>query len=466
MLSPQEMQRVLRQAVTEMCLSEHCPSEPQDVRLLRGGDTAFWSWLPPHKIYVGDSVLTGKSIRPGLTNKDKEDYLKSFYRHEIGHARFTERNLRETSTRLKAIGVSFSTYNLFEDARIEHLMRKDFGPFSWLKFERAPKVSERSLAEALFFSLIQAEGRETDLPAATLEHPDYPEVLSFYQRALLPKASYDLFPLLEEWVKRFGNVKESDSDLSRGSKLQQNPSLVQTLDEKSEEVNNAKEELTDKTPPSTDRQTSEYDAEQAAQAANALSKLFESKALRVGTASPAGARFSARHEAAGRDAFRRKEVKSRGHKTVELLVDCSGSMRGLPIENARALVKALSVLAQRGFVSGNVVLCGGSSPEVMSLPVQEAGLSRIVATHPREGLEEALRKRVSECAKADEVMVFTDGRLVDAPIDKKLLHARGVFTWGLYVGGTEVVENLLKYFDKVVCRKDLKALVDAMLTQV
>jgi hypothetical protein len=466
MLNHQEMRHALHRAVIEMSLSDHCPQEPQDVRLLKGGGTAFWSWLPPHKIYVGDAIFSGKATRPGLTKEDKENYLKSFYRHEVGHARFTERDLRGTSAQLKSIGVSFSTYNLFEDARIEHLMRKDFGPFSWLKFETSPEVNKGSRAEVLFFSLVQAEGQEAALPPSTLEHPDYPEVLSFYQRALLPKTSSDLFPLLKEWVKRFGNSKDADSDLSQGSELQQNPSLAQALDDKSESVNNEKEKGSRENPPSEDRQTAEYDTEQAAQAANALSKLFESKTLRVGTASPVGARFSARHEASGREAFRRKEVKSRGRKTVELFIDCSGSMRWEPFENARALVKALSILAQRGFVSGNVVLCGGSRPEVMSLPVQESHLSKILATYPREGLELALSQRLSECSKADEVMVFTDGRLVDAPVDKKFLHTRGIFTWGLYVGGTEVVEGLLKYFDKVVCRKDLKALVDAMLTQV
>lgn len=139
-----------------MCEALFCTTqlkEIQDVRIKPGFETACWSYLPPHRIYVGTGIVArGK---PGLTRSQLEEYVKSHYRHERGHALFTERNSRVIRQELAAIKAPFQLWNLFEDARMEDAYRGIDVPFNWLEFEDLPYSLK---PESMLFAFIQAEG--------------------------------------------------------------------------------------------------------------------------------------------------------------------------------------------------------------------------------------------------------------------------------------------------------------------
>lgn len=466
LLSIPEIELALNREHVRVTLSDYAPEGPQVIRIRKNFGTACWSWTPPHSIYIGDGILKNPHVMPGLSKKEQAEYFQSFYRHEVGHARFTEKDLKAVSEDLKKLKCPFSLLNLFEDARIEHLMRADFGPFNWLKFEKPEKkirTSSNIAATTIFFAIIQAEGDEQLVEESIKLHVDYLEVLEFYQRALEVASTKELYPMLVEWIQRFGVPPEDkNSDLAQGAAIQADPSLKEKIDADAYKGQTPQDD--DSADPSIAPNLTEM--QEASKVAEALYPLFKKKVGRVGSQTPARARFSARHEIVGRAPFRKKEVLSKARKTVELFIDCSGSMEGTPIHNARILGAALSLLAESGHVKGNATLCGVFPLRTYSLPLTASQLKSIQAVSPVEGLEPALKQRLKSCTDADLVLLFTDGRITDVPINKANLHARGIYTWGLYVGDYTDTSELFRYFDKVACRSSIAGLVDAIISQI
>ena len=133
------------------------------------------------------------------------------------------------------------------------------------------------------------------------------------------------------------------------------------------------------------------------------------------------------------------------------------------------MVAALSSLASRGIVSGHVVLSAVVDERTVwqrfALPMKLDAIQRIRAFGSAEGLESAIRSNLKLAQAADFVFVYTDANIYDEPIDKSRLHVKGVYTWGLYVGGYEELEELKKYFDKSLIRDTAEKLVEAIITQ-
>jgi hypothetical protein len=133
-----------------------------------------------------------------------QEYLTAYAHHELLHACVTLRDLRSTTDDLKNVGVPFRDYNLFEDARIEALGRKEFAfPLAWTEHE---EVTAAENSRGYFFNLIQNAGIDhPDLvSAAFTSEPWVARVRDYYfPRAI---AAHD-FPvmraLLVEWVKEF-----------------------------------------------------------------------------------------------------------------------------------------------------------------------------------------------------------------------------------------------------------------------
>ncbi len=103
-----------------------------------------------------------KKPRPPL-----DDYYIAHYKHEISHAEWTNRMPLQQFKRkyLDPEGIPFHLFNLFEDARIEHIWRQTFKEkFNWLKFEeiKAPlsidNIGDYGTAQKTFFEIIQCEG--------------------------------------------------------------------------------------------------------------------------------------------------------------------------------------------------------------------------------------------------------------------------------------------------------------------
>jgi hypothetical protein len=515
-IADSEFDDAIRDAIRDSIFSPVTLGEKHTVSLKPKFDTACWAYLPPHRIYIGTDLFEKRMVKPGLTKAQQAKYIANHYHHELGHALFTERNMKSIQAVLKAMDCQFSLYNLFEDAYMEDRYRREAEyRFEWLELE---DLDFSPRPESLLFALIQAEGDvkvvETRLSTWAPEAPAVPEgdpmsmlasmfslkpedsrekleamlprVVDYYRRICAVTQSMQLMPILKEWLEEFGRPppmpQSGMSDLEQSAELMTDPEAAEEFeqdvkdvsegpaaneDEKgkgkgaAEEGQNAISKKGNLLSPNPSR----LDVNRAETLVAKFKKFFVEKTRVVSTKTPQR-RVSGRHFVLGRAPYRRTEIEGRGTKRVVLVIDCSGSMTGYHIQEGRLLVLALSMLARQGSVVGHVALSGSSAWELYSLPMSEECIGRIGANGGGEGLEGTMKEHLNLLKEADFTFVYTDGDISDAPIDKGFLHRHGVYTWGLYAGTTEsYLAKLMKHFDKAIMRPNVEALVDAMLVQ-
>ncbi len=503
----------VREEVLAGILAGRDLEEGLDIRIKPGFDTGCWTWVPPHRIFIGSAIFDNPQVREGLTNEQLTRYTGAYVRHEHGHGQFTERDLKAANQALSAEGLPFGLWNLFEDARMEACYRRKHEiRFGWLEFERSDFDPEKAntlptLAQAMLFALIQSEGeitvesleeharavgcstcrddrRGVDRSASSVAT----SVLGYYTDiCALGGALGEMLPVLRRWVEEFGlpppeggggGKGERPSDLSLSLLLQSDPEAREAFEKDAKGLDGktvaagaqVPEELVDLPEGGTADlligQEEPIDEQRVGVIVQHLRKLFQDR-VRVEYSETPARRISARHCAAERPPYRHRTIQGRARRRFELVVDLSGSMSGLHIDEGRILIAALSQLAREGKVEGHVILSVGDAQfhwERFRLPMSLQSIGKISAFGGAEGLEYALHSNLDVLRGADFVCVYTDGSITDRPIDKDWLHRRGIHTTGLYVGDERYLSELQKYFDRSLIRDNIEALAGAMLT--
>lgn len=185
---------------------------------------------------------------------------------------------------------------------------------------------------------------------------------------------------------------------------------------------------------------------------------------------------------------------------IPIVIDCSGSMSAITYVDreckvrkrtddcARILVRAFNELARRNLITCTVYCsaAGGCHARAV-LPVREADITgrgskiRIEAFSGQEGLGKTLRPMTKDglynyehpkttgsffneiVANSKVAIVYTDGQITDAPVNRVPLHARGLYTVGVYAGMYDFTEELRKHFDYAVSRNSLWSVADALV---
>jgi hypothetical protein len=210
----------------------------------------------------------------------------------------------------------------------------------------------------------------------------------------------------------------------------------------------------------------EVDHGRVAKLSAKLAKAFQDRTYLVSTETPQK-RMSVKHYSLGRKYFRKEARVGVGKARVSLIVDCSGSMDGEPIEEGRVFAAAVNRLAIDGRVEGELVLSaitgGGHVYQAFQLPVTDSVISRIHAFGNGEGLEPTMKAMVGRLRKSDYVLVYTDAEITDTPIRKEQFHRQGIHTYGVYIGDSEAASRLGAHFDKALIRENVENLVDALV---
>lgn len=496
-------QKSLKKAMKEALFLPITLGEIQNVRLKPRFNTACWSFKPPHSIFIGLDILKNEHVRKGLTDEQLEAYLGSFYYHELAHAFYTERNLQKLNDRLELINCSFSLYNLFEDGYIEHRFRKEAQcQFNWLDYE---EFTVNPVPTSILFGFIQAEGDAKRVWQQLTQSADFnaetealfKQVALFYRRIIAVVSSWDLFPVLQDWIALFGCPQEPNgrgaqssyqgmAELGISYMLQTSPENASDFEadtmDMDAQVATDEDEFADYTADENHEAVSScgvvlpstpndifLDTPRAMRLAKKFEKILSAKERRESTATPQK-RISPKNAALGRPPFVRKELKAPKKRKIGVVVDCSGSMCHHMAE-ACILLMALSMLAKRGLIEGHVIfsaIVDGDLPrwETYSLPLSKSVLEHVQGYAGGEGLEYALRGNMNLLKKADHVLVYTDGNIGDAPVRKSYLHQQGIQTWGLYVGNVRYLDKLMMHFDKALIRDSIEEIVDAILLQL
>lgn len=498
-LSNEFFNLAIAEAAKASLLSPLVFKEQHNIKLKPGFKTACWLFRPPHEIVVGTDLFEKPNVKKGLTDSQQKKYIANHYHHELGHARFTERNLTLVNQNLKKFGCPFQLFNLFEDANMEYRYAKEANYcFDWLSLE---SLSFNARPESLMLALIQAEGAlnlvqsELERPIAVNGLPDevkraliahLPRVYGYYQKILTVTRSMQLMPILKEWLDEFGTQpaepNQEPSDLELSSALMGNQTLAESFLNGTKPVSLSPQPPAEK-PKVDDNKISlvkkgavlgcpvPVDLVKAQTFADMLTRAFESYSSYSSTSVPQK-RISIRNHMLGLPIYRRRDVTSLAPKKIFFLFDCSGSMHGKPVKAGKLLVSALNMLARKGLVSGVLALSAINEKkeachEIYAFPVAQEVIDRIEAGGIGEGLASALSENMALAQAADHVMVYTDGQIGDIPMNKPMLHQHNIETWGVYVGSVQdCLEELLLHFDKVLVRSSIEAIIDAIILQL
>lgn len=146
-MNNEKIKEILKKAKTDAFFMDMLPKEQVNIEISAAVETACWSFIPPHRIVVGnESYHSNRS----------DNFIQSLLWHELSHAKWTERDFEKINKELWDKKVPFKLYNLFEDARIEHLFREETGiRFDWIK--DIPNKEATTPVE-IFYSFVNNEG--------------------------------------------------------------------------------------------------------------------------------------------------------------------------------------------------------------------------------------------------------------------------------------------------------------------
>lgn len=462
---------------------------PLTTRIKPAFETACWTFSRnEHHIFIGNAVFPMERARELATNERLALY-QALFRHELAHAEYTVRDFDKVNRMCKRAGAPFMLFNVFEDCRIEQRVRDATGrPFGWATFMAQPMPAADALQ--LLFKMVEEERADVQCAdTALLER-----VRGYRERIVAAPDALSLEPVLAEWVREFGHAQQKDKpgrserpgeqggpgkeahegpgpagrgELPVGAQLADPERLAQFAQDCVEAgaPGRGKVEAT----PNLEQlgtgmlgRDGALDWQQAANVATVLRAAMAGTVRKTSTTEPTR-RLNLR--AMGRpDApqYRRAELVGRKRLRVALVIDCSGSMNGEPIQAARVLAGALHLLQRAGLADGSVTLSGTQLSEHFEL-TEHARIEAISACGGGEGLERNLRKYLSQLRKADATLVFTDAQLTDGAIDKRALRTKGLTTTGLYVGAAADCGTLDDYFDTTLVRANMEELAAALV---
>lgn len=451
------------------------------------------------------------------------------YEHEAAHSRFTTKDLKGLNDVLKAYKIPWRLLNLFEDVRIEvRWMRLLRRRFNWLRWEKYPDDVSKVTPSALLYWLKTSMTINGGVPRACSVHfsihPNWRKVVSYYTDIVCCKKTEDLIPIAERWLKDFPKTSDDSiegaggmgGDLGTGD-------LKDALAEAGEAVEKVKSgdrgpinPEHDKAPSTeirpgtvTDEGTGPGDATEADSAlyegelprskeeANEFKTAFRLAAMLATAFKGKGVMKAASTRPSRRlnlKAILRKcydlpyigkVIGRSGRPHISILFDGSSSMRGAycSIDRegkshitsdvaGRIMLRALSILARKGFITGEAYLCASGGVNFRAtLPIRPFDFQRFHGFSGSEGFGQALtltgaRSSTScfaEVSKHRLAICYTDGCITDRAVNRRPLHERGVHTLGICCTTLDRTEQLKNHFDTPISRASLWGLADALV---
>lgn len=414
-------------------------------------NTACWEWDTTrsparHRIHLGEDfrdVVEDKYVRDN--DKQMIAFAKSLLRHEACHALYTLKDTAEVARLLAAEKIPFRLWNLFEDARIEHVQRlatkkgNRWDRFRWWVWTPSPEATDNP--GTLFWSLVNREASswKTFTPAMPKWEGKFGvniKVCRYYRRAIEANDLPVMIHVLKDWLREF---PEPLSDMPRGSatiggEVDPNgdgsggstpdhavrPGMVESKDGSVDLSSYTGVHL-------------RLDERGAVATAGRMESLMQNAGFQPVRTATSGSRLHISTAITGdANAFRRNAV-SKGRRKVVFLMDMSGSMRSVQ-DHAKTMLWSMCLLHRAGMIDLTVWLSGEGHarfrPEYGSDMV-----GRLRTSKGDESLEATMNSPVvsAEMIAAHSVIVYTDAAITDAPINTKAWRAKGVDLIGVYV---------------------------------
>ena len=191
-----------------------------------------------------------------------------------------------------------------------------------------------------------------------------------------------------------------------------------------------------------------------------IEKMLIGKSRNITQNSPAK-KISVRHLARGELKYLKKEDFSKGKMSIDILVDCSASMRN-NVKNVITLISVFNDLNAKNLISGRVIFTSGAGWMALNFPIKEEIIKSITAFSGSEGIKNGLFDNIKHLKKSDAVFVFTDAQITDTAFSYKELLLHNIEPIGLFVGNQLSEYNMAKYFEKYIIRPSLEELATSM----
>lgn len=467
-----------------------------------GFNTGCWAYTGgEHLIRIGDGFVDGLTPASQAKQSHVREAYQSLLRHECWHGFATSRT-KDIAAELREEGIPFSLYNLFEDARIEHLARTctdpakdEGGRFRWQNWEEFPSTEldvpvhwfhllvwrEASAYKAL--TAAEAGYKWIGVPTVRVSRRSKGQctrrvIRKFYTRAIAARESIDLLPIIKEWVEIFGTgapngprtSEEIDGEKIDGTSGESGIKLNEDSGEKGTSGDLTSEEL--EANPDTGLSASEtegikpfeyhwkgnkhrtkWDEAKVRRIVNRLTQLTASAALDRDELGSNGTRIHLPGIVAQSSNFTRRTTEINGPRTITVIVDCSSSMFHTWADfGGLDFVIALRRLHVRGVLDVRLWLTGsGRCFKVPLHRISERQLSEITPCRGSESFAHTLRTAAKDVQESSVTIAWTDGMITDGDVDSRALRQKGVDIIGCAPrdpSDTAIRNNILRHFGK------------------
>ncbi len=465
-------------------------------------DTASWRFSNPdiHQIVIGNVIKESRN------EKEQKEIIKNYIYHEMAHSTYTMRDIHLILAKLIKNKIDFGLYNLFEDARIESLWSKEYDyTFSWYKFQNI-KAEE---ADVMFYKIIQTVNNKNKFP--NTERPLYLEVLPFYLEAIDAHDIDIMIDVINRFKKKFEIISLSDKfcnfnrpsnefvdiKVKKGEKSIFDRKDLQSIDtsDKTKEYTKAKDRYKEKRKFDGDYNfigdidINKKDQNLVNEIIQKMMKIFKSR-IHNNAPSNRGKRINPTRMALDSDKIFNStmEVKNKNRLKLTLVIDMSGSMELILYETIN-IVYAINELSKTQYFDTTLLLSSANGYQKLYLPCEENIINKIeFATMDGEGLEKTFHRNIQLLQDSKNIIVITDGWIMDDDIDKEKLNDLRIRTLGIYIAKSyedmketfldedftlEVYESeyivdeiqLLKWFDKAVVKENVLDVIEEIINQ-
>ena len=457
-----------------------------------------------HHIIIGGEFVKNLAEASQENIAHVRGAYQSLLRHECWHGFATDR-VADVVAELRREAIPFRLFNLFEDARIEHLARtcpdadKDAGGrFRWQNWEDGPATEINRAVQwfglliwreaSAYKAMTAAETGYTWTGAAKVRVARSREICTrkaireFYARAIAARDTFDLIPIIKEWCAIFGKDAPADGPrvhddiggVSDKAEAEGGPgdgegegNPGKTLesecleDKKADGLTSEEQKELDYYQLPLEAHTKDriaWDEKMVCRIVNRLTQIAASATMDRDELGATGSRLHLSGVLAQSNQFTRRTSETDGRRTLTVVVDCSGSMNQTWIKHGgKEFVIALARLHKRGTLDVRCWLSGTDGRDRCArVPMDRATSLDIARIYPHLGAEcyaatLATPAVARDMAESSLTIAWTDGMITDGDVDARELRRKGVDIVGCAPrdpADSKIRRNILKHFGK------------------
>jgi len=425
------------------------------------------------KIHSYVNVKTKNSL--SLTT----NFLKEVYRHELGHALYTERDSEKLIGELKKFNIPFSLFNLFEDCNIEYKIVNDFpqfGKFFWHRYMDIPEESDNA-SEALYtLKLKEAMYRMTNSKSGNLtrflpklkfnsglkekvifmnsiqrpsEINSRLAIIKYYREYCEADNIFVKADIIKRWISTFGS--EIPNHYEGQNKIHGNEDKKKKAGSKIGNVNSDKGITSNIDYDNIDNRgfgITEGERSLTNRIFSSLRPICK-KAYSVRNAiSTSGSRLYIKNAITRLENAFRSYRKTGSKLKMICFVDFSGSMRNTFLHlGGKEFLGALKLLNERNIIDLKMII----SYNAYNYDITNHSISKLMELEPcgnHENFDNNLKKYDSDLKPQDLVLLFTDGYLTGNIPNEESYRRRGINLIASCICEKSQVSKIRRYCDQ------------------